>query len=258
MRLLLGLGCLLLAGCTGPHSTGGLWAQENLEREAALFRLTDAQRAEGASAFELSVADESLAAERSRVEAALSDCPGDRRALAISSGDKVRDTVRLRAQADTARLAAVAQIALADWRIRRGQASGDTQFCEAARAALTTPLTASSDGTLLASLGEATVTRDPRQPGSPVAGDGDPHEPFSAAADDPLVALSLYAMESVDTVRAAAPLPQYLAAVYGGQVSAGGAASDLGGRPPAAIVDDLAPAYPDWEPDALYAALSAQ
>src|SRR5438270_326383 len=98
MRLLLGLGCLLLAGCSGPHSTGGLWAQENLEREAALFRLTDAQRAEGASAFELSVADESLAAERSRVEAALSDCPGDRRALAISSGDKVRDTVRLPAQ----------------------------------------------------------------------------------------------------------------------------------------------------------------
>src|SRR5438270_1944693 len=208
MRLLLGLGCLLLAGCTGPQSSGGLWAQQNLEREAALFRLTDAQRADAASAFELSLADESLAAERSRVEAALSDCPGDRRALEISSGDKVRDTVRLRAQADTARLTAVAQIALADWRIRRGQASGDAQFCGAARAALSTPLTASSDRTLLVSLGEATVTRDPRhlappaagdprQPGLPLADDGGLREPFSAAADEPLVALSLYATESV-------------------------------------------------------------
>ena len=72
------------------------------------------------------------------------------------------------------------------------------------------------------------------------------------------MALSLYATESVDTVRATAPLPQYLAAVYGGQLSPGVAAPDLGGRLPAAIVDDLAPAYPDWEPDALYAALSAQ
>ena len=255
MRLLLGLGCLLLAGCTGPHSTGGLWAQQNLEREAALFRLTDAQRAEAATAFELSLADESLAAERSRMEAALNDCPGDRRPLTISSGDAVRDSVRLRARADTARLTAVAQIALADWRVRRGQATGDAQFCDAARAALTAPPAAPRTDGLLGSLGEATVTRDPRQPGS--AFTGDPRQPLSIAGGDPLVALSLYATESVDTVRAAAPLPQYLAAVYGGQVMPGAAAPDLGGRPPAAVVDDLAPAYPDWEPDALYAALSA-
>jgi len=77
-------------------------------------------------------------------------------------------------------------------------------------------------------------------------------------AADPLVALGLYATQSVDSVRAAAPLPQYLAAVYGGQVLVGTAPPDLGGRPPESVVDDLAAAYPEWEPDALYAALSSQ
>jgi hypothetical protein len=35
MRRLLALGCLLV-GCAGPPSTGALWAQHNLEHEAAL------------------------------------------------------------------------------------------------------------------------------------------------------------------------------------------------------------------------------
>jgi hypothetical protein len=74
---------------------------------------------------------------------------------------------------------------------------------------------------------------------------------------DPLVALSLYATRSVDRVRAAAPLPQYLAAVYGGQLLVGAARPDLGGQSPEAVVDDLAPAHPEWEPDALYAALTS-
>ena len=33
MRLVLPLACLLLVGCAGPHSTGALWAQQNLEQE---------------------------------------------------------------------------------------------------------------------------------------------------------------------------------------------------------------------------------
>ena len=247
MRRLLGLGCLLLAGCTGPHSTGGLWAQQNLEREAALFRLSDAQRAERASAFELSLADESLAAERSRIEAALQDCPGDRRALTISSGDAVRDTVRLRAQGDTARLSAVAELALADWRVRRGQATGDQRFCDDAASALATPSTASRGTDVLADLGEATVARDPRQPTAP-----------PPTGTDPLIALSLYATLSVDSVRAGAPLPQYLAAVYGGGLVGGVPRPELDGRTPEAFVDDYAAAYPEWEPDALYAAVSSR
>ena len=365
MRLALVLGTLLLAGCAGPHSSGALWAQQNLEREAALFRLSDEQRAQGAAAFELSLADEILASERSRIEAALQDCPGERRPLVLSSGDTVRDTVRLRAQADGARLTALAQIALADWRIRRGQATGEERFCDAARqvlssppapaaasaatpappaaraptsapaaatapapapapasasgavatparvpasapaaraadgpapaaadgpapAAATTPAAARAPASasaaaaasarvptsaapagaaagpapgpalaaasahapiagLLDSLGEATVSRDARQPGPTAGGDA-----------EPLVQLSLYATQSVDAIRARAPLPQYLAAVYGGQLTLTIARPDLDGQSPEAVVDDLAPAYPEWEPDALYAALSSQ
>ena len=287
MRLALVLGTLLLAGCAGPHSSGALWAQQNLEREAALFRLSDEQRAQGAAAFELSLADEILASERSRIEAALQDCPGERRPLVLSSGDTVRDTVRLRAQADGARLTALAQIALADWRIRRAQATGEGRLCDAARQALSSPpapaparAPASASASALApaapaaaaaaaapapaaasasapapmpvagvlgSLGEATVSRDARQPGPTAGGDG-----------EPLVQLSLYATQSVDAIRARAPLPQYLAAVYGGQLTLTMARPDLGGQSPEAVVDDLAPAYPEWEPDALYAALSSQ
>ena len=95
MRLSLALCGLLLAGCAGPHSTGALWAQQNLEREAALSRSTEAQRAAQAQAFELTLADEALSAERLRVEEGLQDCPGERRPFALSAGDKVRDTIRL-------------------------------------------------------------------------------------------------------------------------------------------------------------------
>jgi hypothetical protein len=98
---------------------------------------------------------------------------------------------------------------------------------------------------VLDSLGEATVSRDARQPGPTAGGDA-----------EPLVQLSLYATQSVDAIRARAPLPQYLAAVYGGQLTLTMARPDLGGQSPEAVVDDLAPAYPEWEPDALYVALS--
>ena len=246
MRHCVALGCLLLVGCAGPHSTGALWAQQNLEQEAAFFRLSDAQRADQAQAFELSLADEVLRAERARVTAALQDCPGERRPLTISTGDVTRDTIRLRAQGDALRKGSVAQIALADWYTRRGRATGEASLCERARTALTSPPPAAPDADLLATVGEATVTRDNGAANQPALDTG-----------DPLVALSLYATQAVDSVRAAAPLPHYLAAVYGGQIVERAVSPDLGRQPPEVLVDDLAPAYPDWEPDALYAVLSS-
>src|SRR5712692_1383058 len=125
---------LAVTGCVGPRTTGALWAQQNLEREAALFRLSDAQRADQAQAFEQSLADEALASERSRLETELLTCPAMRQPLGVSPGDKVRDTVRLRAQGDPARLDEVARLALADWRLRRATATGNAAYCEAARA----------------------------------------------------------------------------------------------------------------------------
>src|SRR5438445_10136383 len=108
MRLSFALcGLLLVAGCTGLHSTGALWVQQNLEQEAALFKLSDAQRADQAHIFEQALADEALASERSRLEHKLATCPGARQPLGVSPGDQVRDVIRIRAQADTARLEGV-------------------------------------------------------------------------------------------------------------------------------------------------------
>lgn len=243
MRLSFGLVAALLAGCAGPHTTGALWAQQNLEREAALFRSSEAERAGRAHAYELGLGDAALAAERARVEAALQDCPGERRPLALSAGDKVRDTIRLQAQVDPARLGAVAQVALADWYFRRGRATGLAQFCDRARQALSTP--PSDSGAIrsgvLESVGEATVARGQRLAVSTA----------SSSDGEPLVTLSLYATQVADAVRAPAPLPQYLATVYGGQLAE--PSTPVEGTD--TLVDDLAPAYPQWEPDALYVAL---
>ncbi|MGI9147249.1 MAG: hypothetical protein ACR2IK_11955 [Chloroflexota bacterium] len=254
MRVLVALGCLLLVGCTGPHSTGALWAQQNLEQETALFRLSDAQRADRARAFELSLADETLASERARIESGLQDCPasvGQPRSLAVSVGDRARDALRIRAQADPVRLNSLALVALADWRLRRARATGDAQFCADARQALAGPAISDFKAAdtealtdLLTGLGTATVTRDPR---------------LGSVADEawpPSVALSNYALGLVDTVQARAPLPQYLAAVYGGELLGPSVAPALQGETPESVVDRLAPAYPEWEPDALYAAIA--
>jgi len=244
MRLSVALGCLLLVSCTGSHSSGGLWAQQNLEQETAMFRLSDAQRADRAHAFELELADETLATERARIESSLQACPGsDRQPLGLSSGDRPRDSVRIRAQDDPGRLASLAQIALADWRLRRGRATGDARFCDEARQALVGTVSAGAAAEVLSGLGLATVTRHPL------------HGVAADQAWPVSVALSSYALGYVDTLQAAAPLPQYLAAVYGGDVL--GAASGLAsnGETPESLVDRFAPAYPAWEPDALYAAL---
>jgi hypothetical protein len=246
MRLPVALGCLLLAACTGPHSTGALWAQQDIEQETVLFRLSDAQRVDQARAFELRLADDTLAAERARIAASLAACPGeDRQPLAVSIGDRPRDTVRLRAQDDPARLASLAEVALADWQVRRARATGDARFCDEARQTLAGTVSREAAAPdVLAELGEATVSRD-RLNGT-VA---DRAWPLS-------VALSSYAMGDVDTVQGQAPLPEYLAAVYGGELIGAAAAPALDGAAPEAMVDRFAPDYPAWEPDALYAAFA--
>jgi hypothetical protein len=253
---------MLGAACAGPHSTGALWAQQNLDQERAMFQLSDAQRSGIAEAYELRLADETLRAERQRITTELQTCPGTRQVLSVSPGDAVRDTVRLQAQSDPARLAEVTELALADWYVRRSGATGNATFCERARSALDGNPAPDAGGNrapdaagdLLSDMPPATVTRDP---GSPTP---------ALTSDPPMLTLSEYALGSVDSVYAAAPLPQYLALVYGGflqlqlqlqlqpEVQAAGAAV-ADAETAADLVDRQAPAYPDWEPDALYAAL---
>lgn len=242
MRRLPLIACAILmtVGCAGPHSTGALWAQQNLEQEAAFFRQSDAQRIARAANFEQTVADSLLASERGRLEMDLSACPGPSQPLGVSQGDKLRDEIRLHAKGDPTRLGAVAQVALADWRLRRAAATSNASFCGAARSALQgEPGSGTSD--LLARLPVATVTREPGQTAAFV--DSDPPE----------VTLSQYALGYIDAVQAPSPLPQYLALVYGGFSAS--SATPLDVESAAQIVDTAAPAYPEWEPDALYAAL---
>jgi hypothetical protein len=205
-----------------------------------MFQLSDAQRAGIAEAYELTLADESLQGERQRITTEIQNCPGPPQALGVSPGDARRDTVRIRAQSDPTRLAEVAHLALADWYARRAATTGKTQFCERARSALSGDLAPEAAGDLLSSLPAATVTRDPRTPVPPLT------------SEPPMMTLSAYALGSVDSVSAAAPLPQYLALVYGGFLQT---RATLDTETAADLVDRQAPAYPEWEPDALYAAL---
>jgi hypothetical protein len=251
MRLLYAAALAVLGlsvGCAPAASSGGLWAQAALQQELALFRLTDAQRAAGARAYELSLADRQLVSERDRLDQLARACPDPSQALPISSGNRVRDGIRIQVQGDAARLATVGQLALADWQLRRAASTGDEHFCDLARATLAgageaqqQPIEADPFATPHA----ATVQRDAAHPG--IALDNPPYD----------LALSSYVLGAVDTIRAAAPLPQYLAAVYGGTVEAEPAVFS-NDRPAEQLVDQLAPAHPEWEPDALYAALRAR
>ena len=245
MRLWPGLVCLLLVGCSGPHSSGGLWAQQELRQELVLYGVSDAQRADGARAYELGIADDALRSERSRLDELLGECgTTPRQPLTISDGDRIRDGNRIQAQGDPTRLAEIAQLALADWQLRRAPDTGDARHCAAAHASLdgrSTTQAADADDPF-GSVTLATVVRDPAHQG--------------ATLDDatPNLALSSYALGYTDSLRARSPLPQYLAAVYGGTVL------DAAVVPPSdqsaeERVDQLAPAHPEWEPDALYAAL---
>jgi hypothetical protein len=204
-----------------------------------MYQQSDAQRAGIARSFELGLADESLQAERQRITSQLQNCPGPSQPLGVSPGDSVRDTIRLHAQADPTRLAAVSQLALADWYARRASATGNAKFCEKAQSALGSPI-GNAKAELLASVPSATVSRDPSAPTPPLT------------SDPPLATLSQYALGSLDSVTAPAPLPQYLALVYGGSLSS---SARMDSEAAADLVDAQAPAYPDWEPDALYAAL---
>ncbi len=239
MRLALSACVLLITACVGPHSSGALWSQQYVDQERAYFALSDAQRRAATTQFALSLADESLAAESQRLDAALQTCPGPRQALQASPGDKVRDGIRVQASGDAQRANKVAELALTDWYLRRASATGDAHFCDLGRSHPAPP----SATNLLEDLPPATVTRGTSTVDVPT-----PEVP-------PLVTLSQYALGSIDTVSAAAPLPHYLAWVYGGTLLTDG--NGKGSEAAAAMVDAQAPAYPDWEPDALYAALRA-
>jgi hypothetical protein len=239
---------LLICGtaCAGPHSTGALWSQQYVEQERPLFAMSDAQRQAQAQAFEFSLADEALGAESQRIQAAMEVCPGPVQAWRVSPDDRLRDDIRVRAQPDTERIRQVSQLALADWYLRRASTSGDARFCEQARMALSATPDSPAQASLLDGLPAAIVSRDNR--------------PATAAtprsSEAPVATVSRYALGSVDAVQAPAPLPQYLALVYGGFLNTpADAIAPIDAEAAAALVDQQAPAYPDWEPDALYAAL---
>ncbi|MBV9172850.1 MAG: hypothetical protein JOZ81_22510 [Chloroflexi bacterium] len=237
--------CLTLSvGCAPSPSSGGLWSQQELRQELVMFRFSNAQRADGARAYQLGVADQQLASERARLQDLATNCPGPSQALEVSTGDRVRDGIRIQAQGDAARLASIAQLAMADWQLRRAASTGDAGFCEAARASLAgqkqQPRPVADDP--FAAARPATVERDPAHPG--------------LVLDNPPVdqALSSYALGAADGVRANSPFPEYLAWVYGGTASAQvpSISNDLSAEQ---LVDALALTHPEWEPDALYAAL---
>lgn len=232
--VLIVVGC---AGCAGPHSTGALWARQNLDAERATFRLGDQKRAELAQQFEVSISDESLSAEVQRIETELQACPGPPEAFKPSDGDRVRDGIRLHVQSDAARLGMLSNVALADWFLRRGSATGDSRFCTRAQQALNGSLGAPSAGDLLNGIPAAMVTR------------------FAAATpvEADVATVSNYALGYIDAVTGSAPLPQYLAVVYGGSLAETAPAMSI--ESAAIKVDMQAAAYPEWEPDALYAAL---
>jgi len=245
MRQIAAVCGLLLVACTGPHTTGGLWAEQNLEQEAAIFRTSEEQRAQQAHALEVALADETLALEQARVRGELEACPTSiRQPWALSAGNRVRDTIRIRVYDDPARIAALAQVALADWRVRRARATGERHFCGEASAALAGQLGERAALRVLDELGPATVVRN------------DARSSLTRTKREPMVDLSLYAVGWTDRITSDAPLPQYLAAVYGGAVVLQPRSSQADpwwqGREPAVLVDEIAPVYPEWEPDALY------
>jgi hypothetical protein len=246
MRPWFALALMMLAasGCAGPHSSGAVWAQQDIEQEAVEFTMTAADRAARIQSFELSLADEALASERSLLTGELQLCPGPAEPLGVSPGDKVRDGIRVQAQADAARISQVAQLALADWYVRRAAATSDPRFCADAESSLTGARTHTDAPQLLSGVPpRATVTRDPRQ------------TPTNIETEPPMTALSSYALGYVDALEAATPLPQYLGLVYGGSVIESEDTAVMDAESAAALVDEQAGAYPQWEPDALYAAL---
>jgi hypothetical protein len=232
---------LVLAGCAAPQSDGGLWARQGLQQELALSRISESRRAAQAHAYELTLADEQIAAQGQRLQQELRDCPGANRVpLQVSPAASIRDALRLRVGEDEPRRAVLAQQALIDWYLRRARATGNADLCDKAR---TTQPTATPFAQTPFGAEAATVVRTSL---------GD--RPRYAENQPPDVLLALYVLGWADGVQAPAPLPHYLAAVYGGTV-----------QPPPAFqgsaedeVDRIAPELPQWEPDALWSWLKPQ
>ncbi|GAC1322575.1 MAG: hypothetical protein NVSMB2_19940 [Chloroflexota bacterium] len=262
MRLLIALGSLLCAGCVGPHSTGALWAQQNIQREIALSRVADAERAAQAQAYEQTTAERLLVVERARVSDLVGACSNSAQvSMQLSVGNRTRDTIRVLAHGDRTLQVNVIQVALADWFARRGQATLDAAHCDRAKQALqgvpgaADPTASANAHALLDALGSATVARDLAAPLS----HGRRARTITDPAEAPTTTISAYALNFSDAVTAPSPLPQYLAAVYGGSLAGPTVAQpNLRGRTPESLVDEIAPAAPEWEPDAVYAAVSAR
>jgi hypothetical protein len=237
MRWLLAALVLGTAGC-GPSADGALWSARAIQQELVLSRLSDAQRLAAAHGAEVQLVDAILNQEESRLRGALHICPAERRPMAISPADKLRDSLRIRVADDSARLQKVADLALADWYVRRANATGFPELCYRASTALGVqkPIQATTTGS---SAEEATVARSP----------GDP--PVSLG--DAQTAIVAYALGWTDAVQAPAPLPHYLAAVYGGSVI--NVTQTRSNEHVEALVDQLAPGQPRWEPDAIWQAL---
>jgi hypothetical protein len=226
-----------LSGCS-PAGDSALWSARAVQQELVLSRLTDAQRAEQAHALELQVADAEIQKQDQALRDGLQDCPGPRTPLAISEADTLRDSLRSRVGDDAARLQKIADLALADWYVRRANATGFPELCYEASIALAVqqPPQATTPGL---SASKATVARATSD--------------TPTTYNQPQEAIVAYALGWTDAVSASAPLPHYLAAVYGGSV--------LNGTPKRsneqieALVDQLAPSEPQWEPDAIWQAL---
>jgi len=247
MRLGLAIGCVVLAACAAPPSDGGLWARTAVQQELAIGRVSDDERVAAAHAQELRIADETLSSEEQRLQTALQGCPGPRTPLAVSQASTLRDSVRVRVGDDAARSARVAQQALGDWYLRRAAATGAVEQCGRARQAMDGTLRAGSEAAVLTQLGQSVVSRHLAYPGDTTSGDA------------PIAALVEYALGWTDTVAAPAPLPEHLATVYGGSLQTFSTLPDsLRRRTPQDVVDDLAPASPQWEPDALLLALQVR
>src|SRR5215468_2123275 len=151
-----------MAGC-GPSEEGALWSARAIQQELVLSRLSDAQRLAAAHGAEVQMVDAILNQEESRLRGALQNCPAERQPIAISPADKLRDSLRIRVADDPARLQKVADLALADWYIRRSNATGYPELCYRASTALGVQKPTQAT-TARSSAKEATVTRSPGDP----------------------------------------------------------------------------------------------
>jgi hypothetical protein len=168
--------------------------------------------------------------------------------LSPSPGAAARDAAR--SKQHPALSTRAAQLASADWYLRRAATTSQPSFCERARQMLTDTQSdqPQSDHELLALLQDLPPGRVAADPSAASIEGID-------ASSDLYQALAMYRLGLIDEVRGPALLVGHLAVVYGGalELPTSGLAVSL---PPEEIVDRLAPGL-GWEPDGLYAALRA-